>query len=313
MPIPVSCPGCGRAYNIRDDMAGKRVRCQCGQAMRVISVASQDYKKPADDILGLLAAQPPGPTEQAMLAMPMNASAKRKHGRDSLLGPRRKKRRSKSLLFALGAVASVVTLCCTGAAVLLLTFFLRPATFLPGGAQDSLTSGKLLPTFLPDPGFSQFGPEVSFSQYAMRLPTGFSEFPIDWPVPTPPRGGSSRAWAWRSQPSERGTRCMISALVFDVGPNMDATRFYRSHMSDYFRGGPNVNVRRRKEGLFQGKYAVRVESSVTDGGRAVADQVELFWFDDRRLVLLSASAPIVEGPVRLREVTTAMMTIRAQP
>lgn len=35
MPITVTCAACGQSYPIRDDMAGKRVRCRCGLAIEV--------------------------------------------------------------------------------------------------------------------------------------------------------------------------------------------------------------------------------------------------------------------------------------
>jgi len=30
MPITLQCPGCGKGYRLRDDLAGKRVKCACG-------------------------------------------------------------------------------------------------------------------------------------------------------------------------------------------------------------------------------------------------------------------------------------------
>jgi len=32
MAISIQCPQCGKSYNLRDDLAGKRVKCKCGQA-----------------------------------------------------------------------------------------------------------------------------------------------------------------------------------------------------------------------------------------------------------------------------------------
>ncbi len=40
MSIPVKCPGCGKAYKLRDELAGKRVKCKCGQGMIVPSPAA---------------------------------------------------------------------------------------------------------------------------------------------------------------------------------------------------------------------------------------------------------------------------------
>jgi len=40
VPIAVTCPGCGKRYRLRDDLAGKRVKCKCGSAVVVPGAAS---------------------------------------------------------------------------------------------------------------------------------------------------------------------------------------------------------------------------------------------------------------------------------
>ena len=39
MPIPLECPGCGKRYYVREELAGKSVRCRCGQVNTVPAAA----------------------------------------------------------------------------------------------------------------------------------------------------------------------------------------------------------------------------------------------------------------------------------
>jgi hypothetical protein len=40
MPIAIQCTGCGKRYKLRDELAGKRVKCRCGHGMVVPSPAA---------------------------------------------------------------------------------------------------------------------------------------------------------------------------------------------------------------------------------------------------------------------------------
>ncbi len=35
MPITVTCPGCGQSFSLRDDLAGRSVRCRCGRPLAI--------------------------------------------------------------------------------------------------------------------------------------------------------------------------------------------------------------------------------------------------------------------------------------
>ena len=37
MPIPVKCPACGKQYNVKETMAGKKVQCKCGEKIPVVA------------------------------------------------------------------------------------------------------------------------------------------------------------------------------------------------------------------------------------------------------------------------------------
>lgn len=39
MTISIQCPGCGKGYQLDDSLAGKRVKCKCGQRMSVPAIA----------------------------------------------------------------------------------------------------------------------------------------------------------------------------------------------------------------------------------------------------------------------------------
>jgi hypothetical protein len=35
MPISARCPTCGKTYQVREELAGKRAKCGCGEVMTV--------------------------------------------------------------------------------------------------------------------------------------------------------------------------------------------------------------------------------------------------------------------------------------
>lgn len=42
MPISIHCPGCGKTFQVRDQLAGKQARCRCGAPIRIPVSASAD-------------------------------------------------------------------------------------------------------------------------------------------------------------------------------------------------------------------------------------------------------------------------------
>ena len=50
MAISVSCPGCGKAYNVKDEAAGKSFRCKQCQGVVSVPAASAASGDPWDDI-----------------------------------------------------------------------------------------------------------------------------------------------------------------------------------------------------------------------------------------------------------------------
>lgn len=72
MPIAVRCPHCGRGYNARDELAGRQVKCQCGQVLSV--PASPPPADPLSQLAALEAAslaaspvgRPPGSSRLAL-------------------------------------------------------------------------------------------------------------------------------------------------------------------------------------------------------------------------------------------------------
>jgi hypothetical protein len=64
MPITLRCPECGKVYRIRDDLAGKQAKCQCGAVMKIpADAASKDEPAWEDEVIRALdpstAAEPP--------------------------------------------------------------------------------------------------------------------------------------------------------------------------------------------------------------------------------------------------------------
>ena len=46
MAIAIKCPACGRGYKLKDELAGKRVKCQCGQPI-IVPRPAEEAKPPA--------------------------------------------------------------------------------------------------------------------------------------------------------------------------------------------------------------------------------------------------------------------------
>ena len=53
MPVEVRCPNCAKDYRLKDDLAGRTVRCKCGQGFNVPELEPETIE-PADSLLELL-------------------------------------------------------------------------------------------------------------------------------------------------------------------------------------------------------------------------------------------------------------------
>jgi hypothetical protein len=63
MSINFSCPGCGKTYRVKDEMAGKTAHCACGKQIKIPTQKSN----PTTDLIGLL--------EESAPALPKNKQA----------------------------------------------------------------------------------------------------------------------------------------------------------------------------------------------------------------------------------------------
>jgi hypothetical protein len=61
MTIDLKCDQCGKSYQLKDSLAGKRVKCKCGNSMTVPAARAID-----DDPLGLSDAGMPGPLDDLL-------------------------------------------------------------------------------------------------------------------------------------------------------------------------------------------------------------------------------------------------------
>lgn len=128
MTISLTCPDCFKDYRVRDEFAGKRVKCKaCGSTIHITKPASADSED--DDFLSLLsdAAQQAATAETlggsgVNVLPPRVGGAKQTRPADSEARPQRKKRKKKSRhrdpmvglarLFQIGlAIAGLFLLC----------------------------------------------------------------------------------------------------------------------------------------------------------------------------------------------------------
>jgi hypothetical protein len=66
MSISLRCPGCGKVYEVREDLAGKQAKCKCGAAMKVPrpGPATDDAAWEDEVIRALGPSAPAGPAQQ---------------------------------------------------------------------------------------------------------------------------------------------------------------------------------------------------------------------------------------------------------
>ena len=49
MPIKFACPSCGKGYNVKDSLAGKKAKCKCGAVMPVPAAAAAAPSAPVEN------------------------------------------------------------------------------------------------------------------------------------------------------------------------------------------------------------------------------------------------------------------------
>jgi hypothetical protein len=87
MPVPLQCPNCGKRYRLREELAGKRVRCKCGTVLTVPSRAEDPVESSGELQLDDEPPEPAGGGTRAEAASADSATVR---------PPRRRKRESRS-------------------------------------------------------------------------------------------------------------------------------------------------------------------------------------------------------------------------
>ena len=226
----------------------------------------------------------------------------------------KKKGGGRTVLLIVGIVAGSLVVCCAGICVAIFSAIDRKvySSQAVGPAIEISADSADLPIWSADAAaVARLGSEVVLDRYAIRLPRGYGPFPMDVKPPPKPPGGKSLNWDWVSQPTPRGTRHMISAWLFDVGPAIDPKRFYEAHLPEYLEGirKSASQVHRTERGKLAGRFTVRVESSLTGTNGVVVNNVDLFWFDGRCLIHLTARAAEADGPEYFDLMKTALLTL----
>jgi hypothetical protein len=161
MPIPVSC-ACGKEFNVRDELAGRKVRCPVCQEVLAVPTADED-----------VAAGPPPRSGQR--------PAFRDDDEDEAPPRRRRRKRdqpkSNAMLFALlGGGVLLLSCCCLGvSAGGYFLFFADKSKGSPGGAPTppleervKLSLNELRDNPVPESGLGK----VPFKTYKVSLKAG---------------------------------------------------------------------------------------------------------------------------------------------
>ena len=59
MPISITCSACGQNFNLRDELAGRTVRCRCGRPLPVPGTAKDSLVELLDEELARPYEPPP--------------------------------------------------------------------------------------------------------------------------------------------------------------------------------------------------------------------------------------------------------------
>jgi hypothetical protein len=86
MPITIKCPKCGRSHRAREALAGKRVKCSCGEALQVPAAASPSAA-PAGLLDELLPGVPPPAATGLASGGPLRSAGSSARGKAKSAGP----------------------------------------------------------------------------------------------------------------------------------------------------------------------------------------------------------------------------------
>lgn len=315
MSLIIQCPRCGAQCRVRTESAGAKVRCAACRGIMIVprasnrgTIAAPPPLTPSreaagtNELLGDLLGGIGGASEDASRATGPVLSGGVARARGGVSRPRRrgatKRPRRNALWLAVGGVAAVILLSCTGITVAIKAALDRKlySTQVAGPrASISATQSDLL-RWAPDAEAQNFV-LTAFDRYSIRLPPGYVLLEATpSPLAAPP-GGKSHDWTWVSPPTPRGTRHIVDALLFDVGRMVDAQRFFEAHLPEYVSSIQKraSQVRRIERGILAGRFALRVDYSSRAADGRVANSIELFWFDGQCMINLRGTVPEADG------------------
>ena len=195
MPIAVRCPKCGHGYQLRDELAGKKAKCRCGQSL-AIPVANSLTSLLDEEQIGLLPDElggimPPGGTP-AMPTAGVHSSPQFGAG----FAKKRKKKGGKNPAVIIAAAAG-------GAALLIVVLLLL--FVLTGSSQTPVVATVAHAPKTPAPAVSlpgQATPQETFESYKKAWVAG------DW----------ARVYALMTPETQNQMTAILAATGAGLGP-----------------------------------------------------------------------------------------------
>jgi hypothetical protein len=75
MSISFRCSGCGKDHKVRDEFAGKKVKCKCGQTVQLPTAANRQAANPVQSAPGASAEAPDTKSAEAHRFNAQNAAS----------------------------------------------------------------------------------------------------------------------------------------------------------------------------------------------------------------------------------------------
>jgi hypothetical protein len=306
MPILVQCDECSRRGSVKEEWAGRRVKCPgCGAA---INVPSASVMPPVAVAQQPAPRQSPASPPPLLSSAPLTALAGKPPGQKSRK-PRSAGKIMGQLAAGVGGLIVAVYMC------LVVTNLIRSGRRLaPGAARAGFETRLVGPVWSPDASaVNLLAPETSFAEYGWRLPAGFTPGPT--PPATVPAGLRAQNWAWLGAPRADGTRPVATASVVDMSQAADMTGTLEDALAAAMAAFPKASglvdfkSTSGERGVLAEKACIRCRFSGRIGAATMHGQMVMF-LEGHRLVAMSMVSTEPEASAEQQQLTAAMLTFR---
>lgn len=295
----IQCPHCRSQCQANDEYAGQQVRCPT--CRNIIAVPPNPLTGAAPSVSDFLGSGSAAPSPSRP------TSRKRK--------TRRKKDSSDNVVIVLLGIAATLCLVCCGGMVALVVAPKIARSRLNETVNAEISSSVAdtpdRPEWIADATLiARLGPEVTFGQHAMRLPTGFTPAPghVAPEVLRTPGGGQARVWYWVGPVSHNRRRAVVIAEVREPPASMEGPKHFEQELPWEIRSARDKQtVHTLEAGRIGGKRAVRLTYFMPEGS---LECVKIFRFEGNRQLVVNITCPNADRAEFFDLMQAAQLTVR---